>query len=164
VIVELEELAGLVCGLGAYWGVNITENLKYGFAGVNLDGLVISESGDIEKVITILKRIKSRYTIRCILRDVDIQYIGNYLRNPRSEAEIPCTLGFDGVYLDPRGNVYSACMSMKPVGNVLKTDWEDILRSPQMRTNLKAMLLRRCGGCTCGYAQRAERMQGLPSK
>jgi hypothetical protein len=49
---------------------------------------------------------------------------------------------------------------MNPVGNVLDAQLVDIVQSRQMKSNLKAMLLRRCGGCTCGYSLRAELMHG----
>jgi MoaA/NifB/PqqE/SkfB family radical SAM enzyme len=158
VIDELEALVDLVHDLGARWGVNIIENLKYGFAGVNLNKLSISSNDDIDKVISILSRIKKRYPSTCVLRDTDILYIKDYLYDPQRESEVPCSLGFRDIYLDPRGNVYSACMSMNAVGNVLDTPLVEIVQSRQMKSNLKAMLLRQCGGCTCGYSQRAELM------
>jgi len=160
VIDELETLVGIVRGLGASWAVNIIENLKYGFKGVDLVELAISSKDDIEKVISILSRIKQRFSSTCILREVDILYIGDYLADPQREREVPCSLGFNDIYLDPRGNVYSACMSMNPVGNVLNTQLVEIIQSGQMKLNLKSMLLRQCGGCTCGYPQRAELMHG----
>jgi MoaA/NifB/PqqE/SkfB family radical SAM enzyme len=113
---------------------------------------------DLEKVISILSRIKKRYPSTCVLRDTDILYIKDYLYDPQRESEVPCSLGFRDIYLDPRGNVYSACMSMNAVGNVLDTPLVEIVQSRQMKSNLKAMLLRQCGGCTCGYSQRAELM------
>ena len=158
VIDELETLVERVHGLGALWTVNIIENLKYGFSGVYLDNLSISSSADIEKVISTLSRIKQRYSLSCVLRDSDILYIKDYLYDPQREKKVPCSIGFRDIYLDPRGNVYSACMSMNSVGNVLDTQLVDIVRSRQMKSNLKAMLLRQCGGCTCGYSQRAELM------
>ena len=160
VIDELEELVDLVCSLGAYWGVNIIENLKYGFSGVNLDELSISDPDDIKKVEAILTKIRRQYPNCCILKEVDINYIKDYLNDSRQESWVPCTMGFTDVYLDPKGNVYSACMSLNPVGNALEVGLADILNSTQMKANLKAMLLRQCGGCTCGYAQRAELMHG----
>lgn len=162
VLGELEELVELTCRLGARWGLNIVENLKYGFTGMNLNELAIVEPSDIKKAEALLTRIQRRHPIACILRDVDIRYIVDYLRDPRREAKVPCTLGFSDVYLDPRGHVYSACMSLPSVANALDAEWAEIIDSPQMRDNLKSMLLRQCGGCTCGYAQRAERMYGFP--
>jgi len=161
VLGELKQVADLACHLGAYWGVNIIENLKYGFAGVKLDGLAIVDPDDIGKVEALLTQIRLRHPAKCILRDVDIRFIVEYLRDPRREAGIPCTLGFTDVYLDPRGNVYSACMSLPPVANALEKGWAEIIDSPRMRANLMSMLKRRCGGCTCGYAQRAERMNEM---
>jgi MoaA/NifB/PqqE/SkfB family radical SAM enzyme len=159
VIDDLEALADIVQGMGAFWAVNIIENLKYGFAGVDLATLSISSSDDIEKVISILLRIKRRHSTACLLRDSDILYIKDYLYDPQRERSVPCTLGFKDIYLDPRGNVFTACMSMNPIGNVLTTKLRDIVQSGHMKSNLKAMLLRQCRGCTCGYPQRAELMK-----
>jgi MoaA/NifB/PqqE/SkfB family radical SAM enzyme len=158
VVDELEALAALIHDLGSHWFVNIIENRKYGFAGVNLDKLSISATDDIARIVSILTRIKQRYPSSCLLSDSDILFIKDYLQNPQLERAVPCTLGFRDIYLDPRGNVYSACMSMKAVGNVLDMELADIVRSQKMKSNLNAMLLRRCGGCTCGYSQRAELM------
>jgi MoaA/NifB/PqqE/SkfB family radical SAM enzyme len=160
VIGEMEVLVDLIHRQGAHWSVNIIENLKYGFAGVNLDKLSISSSEDIEKVVSILARIKQRYPSTCILRDMDILYVRDYLYDPQRESKVPCALGFRDIYLDPKGNVFSACMSMNPVGNILERKLPDIIQSAQMKSNLKAMLLRQCQGCTCGYSQRAELMHG----
>jgi MoaA/NifB/PqqE/SkfB family radical SAM enzyme len=162
VIDELEAVVDLVNGLSAYWSVNIIENMKYGFAGVNLEKIAITSHADIERVISILLKIKQKYPLNCMLQDTDILYIKDYLYDPLREKKVPCTLGFRDIYLDPRGNVYSACMSMNPVGNILEAQLSKIVQSQKMQTNLKAMILRRCGGCTCGYSQRAELMNAIP--
>lgn len=160
VIPELEAIVNIVEGIGAHWMANIVENMKYGFVGVSLDELAITSLAEIEEAISILARIRLMKPQACLLRDPDVIFIREFLLDPRREKSVPCALGFDDIYLDPRGFVYSACMSIKPVGRLLEEDLSEIIQSARMKANLKAMLNRECGGCTCGYPQRAELMYG----
>lgn len=155
---ELEQIVELVNRLGAYWSVNILENQKYGFKGIEMNPLQIVEPEEIDRTIATLKKIRQQYPRTCYLQETDIQYIKDYLEDSEREKKVPCSIGFRDIYLDPKANLYSACMSMRPVGNLTETPLKTLITSEVMRSRLKDMLLRNCSGCTCGYSQRAALM------
>lgn len=163
VVEELVPLADMVIGMGASWSVNILENSKYGFAGVDLAAIAINSPGDIDHTVSGLRQIRKNHPAACLLSDSDILYIRDYLEDPEREKKIPCSTGFRDIYVDPKGHLYSACMSMRPVGNANTCEISGLLESPDMKSNLKAMLLRNCKGCTCGFSQRASLMHGQDS-
>ena len=108
------------------------------------------------RLASILERLRSRHPRTMAIGDAECRYILDYLKNPEVDRWIPCTVGFDNIYIDPRGNLYSGCMSLKPVGRIVDTPLADLTASRRMRRRLKAMIARNCPGCTCDYSQRAQ--------
>lgn len=161
-IIELEEIVSMAKAHGAYWFANILENQKFLFKGIDMADIQISEQADIDRTIEKLYAIRAAYPQTCVLSEADIRYIKDFLEEPGREKQVPCPLGFTESYLDASGNVYPGCMSLKPVGNVTRSNLQAILNSSKMRSRLKSMLRRRCPGCTCGYPQRAQLMHMLP--
>ena len=157
-IMELRDIASLVSKLRGQWFANILENTKYLFADVDIGDLRIEKSAEIDKVMHEISFIKETYPRNCLLQEADLRYIQDFLEDPKREAAVPCTLGFRDIYLDPSANVYTGCMALPPVGTATKTPLTQIIGSSRTRSRLKAMLLRRCPSCTCGYPQRAELM------
>ncbi|MEE8481282.1 MAG: hypothetical protein V3T59_08590, partial [Desulfobacterales bacterium] len=117
--------------------------------------MLIADQTEIGRAIEILRSIKSRYADTCAYNEADIDYIRDYLEDPDREANIPCTVGRHSIYFDPAGNLYSGCMSLPPVGNAVDVPVSEVVSSPAMKKHLKAMIQRKCKGCTCGYRQRA---------
>ncbi len=153
---ELEYVAALAHNFNAQWFVNILENNKFHFKGINIDSIRISSLTDIERTIRILEHICRLYPQTSMLKADDIEYIRDFLIEPENEKDIPCTLGFNEIYFDALGNLYPSCMSLPAVGNAATEPSTQILHSSKYRSELKSMLLRRCPGCTCGYSQRAQ--------
>lgn len=160
-VAELERIVAFVHDIGGRWYPNILENGKYLFKGIDTDTLAIKESEEIARLAEKLSSLKSRFPRTVSIDRPEINYIKQYLESPENERCIPCTLGFDAIYLDPRGNLYSACMSIPPVGNLTETDLSKLLGSEGMRRRLQSMVSRRCPGCTCGYSQRAQYMHRM---
>lgn len=153
---ELEQIVAFAHGIGAKWFPNILENGKYLFKGVDTRSLMISDRREIDLLAGKLNALKAQYPQTIDIGKPEIDYIRNYLEDPQWESRIPCTLGFDTVYLDPAANLYPSCMSLKPVGNLTQSNLAELLRSETMKKRLSAMVRRRCPGCTCGYPQRAQ--------
>jgi MoaA/NifB/PqqE/SkfB family radical SAM enzyme/predicted O-methyltransferase YrrM/glycosyltransferase involved in cell wall biosynthesis len=151
---ELERILALCQFYGAKWFPYLIEDKKYLFKGVEIGDFMI-RGPLVQSTIETLSRIIQRYPHTCTIGEVELRYIHDYLLDTSMERNVPCTLGFRDIYLDPRGDVFSACMSMDSVGNLLEEPIEEILQGRALRRNLKRMLLRRCPGCTCGYSQRA---------
>lgn len=155
-ISELEQIVNLTHNLNAAWFPNLLENRKYLFKGVDMETTQICNPDEIEKTITQLEHLKQKYPSTVILQEEDIKYINDYLEDPQRESKIPCTLGFESIYLDPKANLYSACMSLKAVGNLSKDNIGSLINSTTIFEKLKLMLKRKCKGCTCDYSQRAK--------
>jgi MoaA/NifB/PqqE/SkfB family radical SAM enzyme/glycosyltransferase involved in cell wall biosynthesis len=154
-LAELEDIVSFVSDIGARWFPNILESGKYLFKGVDTSRLTITESKEVEDLVTKLKSLKARFPHTVSIGMAEIDYLHQYLTNLSKESLIPCTTGFDSIYLDPEANLYTACMSLKPIGNLLKEPPAALIDSTQMRQRLLAMVRRHCPGCTCGYTQRA---------
>jgi MoaA/NifB/PqqE/SkfB family radical SAM enzyme len=157
---DLERIAEIAAGHGAIWFVNLLENKKYLFKGVNIDPMLITNQTEIGRTIEILRSIKSKYADTCAYNEADIDYIRGYLENPGREANIPCTVGWHSIYFDPAGNLCSGCMSLPPVSSAVDISVSEVVSSPAMKKHLKAMIQRKCKGCTCGYQQRAALFAG----
>jgi MoaA/NifB/PqqE/SkfB family radical SAM enzyme len=157
-IAELETIVSMAERYGSLWFANILENMKFLFKGIDIDKIQILEPDEIDRVAETLNNIRAAHPRTCILREEDVHYIRDYLEYPNRESRVPCPLGFNESYFDARGNVYPGCMSLQPAGNAVRTPLPKIIDSSTMRSSLKAMLLRKCPGCTCGYPQRAQLM------
>lgn len=152
---DLESIVSIAAKYGAKWFLNLLENKKYFFRGVDIEPLLITEQIEIDRAIELLCSIKAKYPNTCLYDEAAIGYIRDYLEDPKRESGIPCTIGNKSIYFDSAGNLYSACMSLPPVGNGAQVPIKDLVNSPVMRQRLKAMIKRKCNGCTCGYSQRA---------
>ncbi len=161
-IAELETIVSMAERYGFLWFANILENMKFLFKGIDINNIQIIESDDIVRVLETLNKIRAAHPRTCILREEDVKYIKDYLEDTNRESRVPCPLGFNEIYFDARGNVYPGCMSLQPAGNAIQTPLLKIIDSSTMRSRLKAMLLRKCPGCTCGYPRRAQLMHRRP--
>ncbi|MFH1985889.1 MAG: glycosyltransferase [Pseudomonadota bacterium] len=158
---ELLPIVSFVQDVGARWFPNILENGKYLFKGIDTRDLIIADPSDVARLVASLETLLARFSQFMAMGRPDIEYIRQYLLHPELEKRIPCTLGFEAIYFDPRGNLFPACMSLKPVGNLLEDDLTALIGSERMRRRLRAMVERRCPGCTCGYSQRAQYMDRM---
>jgi len=155
-IMELKEIVNLAQELGAKWFPNILENRKYLFKNINMNPIQIDNIQDIQKTISILEYLVQKYSKTCIIGNDDIHYINDYLIDQKCEKAIPCKVGLKSIYLDPKANVYTSCMSMPPAGNILSTPLNIIIQSTPMYNNIDSMIRRKCSGCTCDYSQRSK--------
>jgi len=79
----------------------------------------------------------------------EVEYIDNYYRHEAID-EPACVLGFLQVFVLSNGDVLTGCYPLKPVGNILREELEDILRSEAYMEQAAAMVRRECPGCACG--------------
>jgi MoaA/NifB/PqqE/SkfB family radical SAM enzyme len=152
---ELELIASIAARYGATWFLNLLENKKYLFRGIDIEPLLITDPVEIDRVIGQLHSIKEKYSAMCLYDEASVNYIRDYLVDPKRESDIPCTIGNRSIYFDSAGNLYPGCMSLPPIGNGAQTPIKELVNSPAMGQRLKAMIQRKCNGCTCGYSQRA---------
>lgn len=152
---ELELIASIAARYGATWFLNLLEDKKYLFRGIDIEPLLIADPVEIDRVIGQLRSIKEKYPAMCLYDEATVNYMRSYLEDPKRESGIPCTTGSRTIYFDSTGNLYPGCMSLPHVGNGAQTPIKKLVNSPAMRQRLKAMIQRKCNGCTCDYPQRA---------
>ena len=155
-ITELENIVLLAKEIGAQWFPNILENNKYLFKNIDMTPIQIINQHDIKKTISILENLVEKFPKTCAIQKEDILYINDYLTDQKCERKIPCTLGYNTIYIDPKANLYTSCMSIAPVGNLLYTPLSILIKSTTMYSRIDSMIHRKCSGCTCGYTQRAK--------
>lgn len=94
-------------------------------------------------------------TIMTFLRDklkrpaYELDYIYRYF-NRENPEEPACVLGFLEIFVVSNGDVLAGCYVLKPLGNVLRENLEDLVSSERYREACLGMVRRECPGCTCG--------------
>jgi MoaA/NifB/PqqE/SkfB family radical SAM enzyme len=94
-------------------------------------------------------------TIMAFLRDklkrpaYELDYIYKYFSRENPE-EPACVLGFLEIFVVSNGDVLAGCYVLKPLGNVLRENLEELVSSERYRDACLGMVRRECPGCTCG--------------
>src|SRR5581483_8374389 len=78
-------------------------------------------------------------------------------------SEPSCVLGYLQVFIMSNGDVLTGCYPLPAVGNILRENLADILRSEAYRKQAEAMLRRECPGCTCGVESSLAMKHGIES-
>lgn len=116
------------------------------FNNTKINGIMIKSKEKIENISKkLLEWKKSNKPI--LIGYSSIPFIKKYMKKEKIKS--PCPIGFYDIYIDCKGNVYTGCWYLPPIGNIREKDIEKILRSSKV--NIYKMLLRKCNGCTCGY-------------
>jgi len=83
------------------------------------------------------------------LSPLQLEWIGGYFEDYR-QPESPCYKPLLKICLEPNGDLRPCC-SMEPVGNLLQSDLDRLLRSQAYRGAAKKGLTKECPGCSCHY-------------
>lgn len=148
-IKEVPDLIKLCKDLNITWGLNILDENPYFFKDKNISSLRIKNEKLIDNMINYIKSAKKKMPEVIAIDKYSLNYVKDYLKNKIKEP--PCVHGYLDVYMDSKGDVYSGCWVLKPLGNLKKYSLTDILISPEYKRRSKNMFLRKCPGCTCGF-------------
>jgi MoaA/NifB/PqqE/SkfB family radical SAM enzyme len=138
---ELDGLADEAREAGAGFGFNILDDRSYFLRHTSTSDLW-PEKNDIAKIMTFLRDKLKRPAY-------ELDYIYKYFSRENPE-EPPCILGFLEVFVVSNGDVLAGCYVLKPIGNVLREDFDELIGSERYRAACLAMVRRECPGCTCG--------------
>ncbi len=138
---ELEGLADEARSVGASFGFNILDDRSYFLRQTSTSDLW-PKRAEIAQIIAFLRDYLKRPAY-------ELDYIGKYFSRENPE-EPPCVLGFLEVFVVSNGDVLAGCYVLKPVGNLLREDFEELIGSERYRQACVAMVRRECPGCTCG--------------
>jgi len=136
--------------LNVTWFPNILETVSFQFKGIDKRVLIMKSREDIDEIITYLHGVKSP-PISPFVTHLALEYAQRYLcgeDTPRLRREVPCTAGFQSIYIDAYGNIYPGCWAIPSVGSLRKNALEAIVFSQKYRERLYAMFIKRCPYCT----------------
>jgi MoaA/NifB/PqqE/SkfB family radical SAM enzyme len=125
--------------VGASFSFNVLDNRLYFLKGADMD-LRPSK----EQMGTILNIF--RHKLR--LPEYEVNYFMKYLKGTLDQ-EPPCILGFTTIDVSSNGDVYTGCLVLPPVGNLLKDDPVKLFESKAYRERVLAMVRHECPGCVC---------------
>jgi len=138
---ELEGLAKEAREAGASFSFNILDDRSYFLRHTSTSDLWPNKS-ETAKIIAFLRNKLKRPAY-------ELDYIYKYFSRETVE-EPPCVLGFIEVFVISNGDVLAGCYVLKPIGNVLREDLEQLVSSERYRAACLGMVRRECPGCTCG--------------
>jgi MoaA/NifB/PqqE/SkfB family radical SAM enzyme len=138
---ELEELENEAREAGASFSFNILDDRSYFLRHTSTSDLWPNKS-ETAKIIAFLQNKLKRPAY-------ELDYIYKYFSRETVE-EPPCVLGFIELFVVSNGDVLAGCYVLKPLGNVLRDDLEELVSSEGYREACLGMVRRECPGCTCG--------------
>ncbi|HLZ41003.1 MAG TPA: radical SAM protein [Candidatus Sulfotelmatobacter sp.] len=138
---ELEELAEEAKRAGAGFAFNILDDRSYFLRQTSTSDLWPNKS-EIQNIMSFLRNRLKRPAY-------ELDYIFKYFSRETPE-EPPCVLGFIEVFVVSNGDVLAGCYVLKPIGNLLREDFKELISSRRYRDACLAMVRRECPGCTCG--------------
>ena len=138
---ELEALADEAKRAGAGFAFNILDDRSYFLRHTATSDLWPNPAETMSIVRFLRDKLKRPA--------YELNYILKYFSRETLD-EPPCVLGFIELFVVSNGDVLAGCYVLKPVGNVLREDLEELVHSERYRQACVAMVRRECPGCTCG--------------
>src|ERR1700722_3888291 len=138
---ELGGLADEASSVGASFGFNILDDRSYFLRQTSTSDLWPARPEIAQIMVFLRDRLKRPA--------YELDYIYKYFSRENPE-EPPCVLGFLEVFVVSNGDVLAGCYVLKPVGNLLREDFEELIGSARYREACVGMVRRECPGCTCG--------------
>ena len=138
---ELEGLVDEAQKAGATFSFNILDDRSYFLRHTSTSDLWPNKS-EITKITTFLRDKLKRPAY-------ELDYIYKYFSRENID-EPPCVLGFIELFVVSNGDVLAGCYVLKPLGNVLRENLEELVSSKRYRDACLGMIRRECPGCTCG--------------
>ena len=140
--------------LNVTWIPNTFETVSFQFKGINKDPLTpltVDDRRLVHEVFEQLHDLVGRKPLSPLITHIGLEYAKSYLLGnikPKIKDEVPCTAGFQSIYIDAYGNVYPGCWALPPVGNLRRSNLQKIVFSPEYRKRLKVMFKKNCPYCT----------------
>jgi MoaA/NifB/PqqE/SkfB family radical SAM enzyme len=138
---ELEGLAGEARKVGAGFSYNILDDRSYFLRHTSTSDLWPGQA----EIATIMDFLRAKLKRPAY----ELDYIYKYFSRENPD-EPPCVLGFLEIFVVSNGDVLTGCYVLKPVGNMLRENLEELIGSARYREACVGMVRRECPGCTCG--------------
>ena len=138
---ELEGLADAATQAGADVSFNILDDRSYFLRHTSTSELW-PKPAETAKITAFLRDKLKRPAY-------EVEYVHKYFSR-ETMTEPPCILGFIELFVVSNGDLLTGCYVLKPIGNVLRDDLEELVSSERYREACLGMVRRECPGCTCG--------------
>jgi len=138
---ELDGLADEANKAGASFSFNILDDRSYFLRHTSTSDLWPNKI-EIAKIMAFLRDKLKRPAY-------ELDYVYKYFSRENMD-EPPCVLGFIELFVVSNGDVLAGCYVLKPLGNVLRDNLEELVGSERYREACLGMIRRECPGCTCG--------------
>ena len=141
---DLEALIEVTQNSGWSFSYNLLNNNIFKFRGADLT--CWPDKAALDKILEVLRGRLGR-------PEYELTYVRKHYEGGPSRrfgpAEPPCVLGYMYIYITSNGDIFSGCYSLPRVGNILRDDIRDVVRSKAYQERCRSMLRRECDGCTC---------------
>lgn len=148
-LADVEGLIQLCADLKAKWFINLFDTNPYFFQDLDVLGLKADPPGTVRKAMGLIKQELQRRPECFVFEQRQFKTVETFLLQGAYPRH--CILGFTNVDIGSKGEVYSGCWAMKPMGNIREQSLESILTNPAYTRRALRMLSRRCPQCTCGW-------------
>lgn len=145
-IAEVPKLIELCQELGVGFGFNLLDENPYFFRGTDVPKLAITSEKQIDWTIEFLHRFPSIV----IFDHKSLEYARAYLKNEIAD-EPPCVLGYTNIKVGSKGEVFSGCWVLGPLGNLRQQKLKEIFNGKKYKERCRRMFKRQCPGCACGF-------------
>jgi MoaA/NifB/PqqE/SkfB family radical SAM enzyme len=145
---QIIPLANLVRDLKVKINFNLIDSSPY-FLQTDISDLLIEDQNELDKVVDELHELKSKHGNIFLISQThaSIEYMRKYFQDPKRE-DIPCILGYVCIYIGAHGELYSGCLSLKPLGNIREQSLKEIVNSAEYKERLYDMFYKKCPGCS----------------
>ena len=148
-LADVEGLIQLCADLKAKWFVNLFDTNPYFFQDLDIAGLKADPPGMVRKTMGLIRQELQRRPECFVFEKKQLKTVESYLLQGAYPRH--CILGFTNIDIGSRGEVYSGCWAMKPMGNIRERPLESILSDRAYSARAFRMLSRKCPQCTCGW-------------
>ena len=149
---EIAKVINVAKELSVTWGMNLIDNSSYFFENIDTSGLLLhgQDLNELDKLIDELHKLKIKNSGLIGSSHAALEYAKKYFKDPKRK-DIPCYLGYHAFHIDPRGELYSGCWVLPPLGSLRENTLKKIVTSERYKKRVVDMFLKKCPGCSCNY-------------
>jgi len=147
---QIEKIVNMCKDMKIKINFNLPDNTLYFLSGIKLSKLWINDEKKLQSVVNNLHRLKNE-SPEILSSHVSLDYIYFYFKNHKKKY-MPCCTGYVSIYIDSKGNVFSGCWALPPVGNLRNESLREITSNINYIKRLNQMFMKKCPRCSCGYA------------
>jgi MoaA/NifB/PqqE/SkfB family radical SAM enzyme len=150
-IAHVPEIVDLCRQFEVTWIPNTFEIVSFQFKDIDKNPLVIKNRRLLNETFDYLHEFVGKKPLSPLITHIGLEHMKNYLLGevtPEIKRKVPCTAGFQAIYIDAYGNVYPGCWALPPMGCLREKGLPEIIFSTQYKRQLQRMFAKKCPYCT----------------